>query len=276
MTFTIDKREEIDSTNLEVIRRAKTGAPEGTLVQAERQISGRGRRGRAWESPAGSNLYMTLLLRPDVTMEQASVLTLIMALACQEGIKEATGLDCQIKWPNDLVLHKKKVVGILTEAAMLEQDEAFPEGETQKEHPYALACGVGINVNQKKFPEEIADKATSLFIESGRHWKRDEEKHTEERPEDVRDAVRDDILRAFAVRYEQFLQTADLSLMKADYISHLINLDQPVRVLDPKGEFGGVALGIDNHGQLLVKTKENGIVPVYAGEVSVRGLYEYV
>ena len=95
MKFTIDKREEIDSTNLEVIRRAKTGAPEGTLVQAERQISGRGRRGRAWESPAGSNLYMTLLLRPDVTMEQASVLTLIMALACQEGIKEATGLDCQ-------------------------------------------------------------------------------------------------------------------------------------------------------------------------------------
>ena len=70
MKFTIDKREEIDSTNLEVIRRAKTGAPEGTLVQAERQISGRGRRGRAWESPAGSNLYMTLLLRPDVTMEQ--------------------------------------------------------------------------------------------------------------------------------------------------------------------------------------------------------------
>ena len=132
MKFTIDKREEIDSTNLEVIRRAKTGAPEGTLVQAERQISGRGRRGRAWESPAGSNLYMTLLLRPDVTMEQASVLTLIMALACQEGIKEATGLDCQIKWPNDLVLHKKKVVGILTEAAMLEQDEAFPEGETRQ------------------------------------------------------------------------------------------------------------------------------------------------
>ena len=85
MKFTIDKREEIDSTNLEVIRRAKTGAPEGTLVQAERQISGRGRRGRAWESPAGSNLYMTLLLRPDVTMEQASVLTLIMALAFARG-----------------------------------------------------------------------------------------------------------------------------------------------------------------------------------------------
>lgn len=154
MKFTIDKREEIDSTNLEVIRRAKTGAPEGTLVQAERQISGRGRRGRAWESPAGSNLYMTLLLRPDVTMEQASVLTLIMALACQEGIKEATGLDCQIKWPNDLVLHKKKVVGILTEAAMLEQDEAFPEGETQKEHPYAT----GLRSRDQCKPEGISGR----------------------------------------------------------------------------------------------------------------------
>lgn len=91
-----------------------------------------------------------------------------------------------------------------------------------------LACGVGHQCKPEGISrKEIADKATSLFIESGRHWKRDEEKHTEERPEDVRDAVRDDILRAFAVRYEQFLQTADLSLMKADYISHLINLDQP-------------------------------------------------
>ena len=131
-------------------------------------------------------------------------------------------------------------------------------------------------MNQKEFPEEIADKATSLFIESGMHWQWDEETHTEERPEDVRDAVRDDILKAFAIRYEQFLKTQDLSLMREDYISHLINLDQPVRVLDPKGEFEGIALGIDNHGQLLVKTKENGIAPVYAGEVSVRGLYEYV
>ena len=267
MNYTIDKRKEIDSTNLEVIRQAKTGAREGLLVQADRQLSGRGRRGRAWESPAGSNLYMTLLLKPDTTMEQASALTLIMALACQEGIEKATGLCCEIKWPNDLVLNRKKVVGILTEAVMLPKEA--------NDHSYALACGIGINVNQKEFPQEIADKATSLLVENGKPW--DSTDIGEDGNDtDIRDTIRDDILDAFAVRYEQFLQTADMSLMREDYISHLINKDQPVRVLDPKGEFEGIALGIDNHGQLLVQTKENGTVTVYAGEVSVRGLYEYV
>ena len=262
MKFTIDKLEEIDSTNLEVIRRAKTGAPEGTLVQAERQISGRGRRGRAWESPAGSNLYMTLLLRPDVTMEQASVLTLIMALACQEGIKEATGLDCQIKWPNDLVLHKKKVVGILTEAAMLEQDEAFPEGETQKEHPYALACGVGINVNQKEFPEEVKKTADSLALELGT---------------DVdREVLLASVLRHFLDCYDSFLETMDLRGQKELYESFLVNKGRVVEVLDPKGEWQGTAIGIEKTGELLVQRKDGSVEAVYAGEVSVRGIYGYV
>ena len=266
MEFYIDKRDEIDSTNLEVIRLAKCGAPEGTLIQAERQLSGRGRRGRAWESPAGSNLYMTLLLRPQVAIEKASMLTLVMALACQEGIQKATGLSCEIKWPNDLVLNKKKVVGILTEVSMQESNEISPEDVNQRKWSYALACGVGINVNQKEFPPEIADKATSLFIENGMAWQQ----------ETVRDRVRDEILKAFAIRYEQFLQSEDLSLMKEDYLAHLINRNQPVRVLDPKGEFEGIALGIDNQGQLLVQKEKNEIIPVYAGEVSVRGLYEYV
>ena len=262
MKFTIDKREEIDSTNLEVIRRAKTGAPEGTLVQAERQISGRGRRGRAWESPAGSNLYMTLLLRPDVTMEQASVLTLIMALACQEGIKEATGLDCQIKWPNDLVLHKKKVVGILTEATVLEQDEAFPEGETQKEHPYALACGVGINVNQMEFPDDIKATATSLRIESGKIQKRSE--------------IIAAIMEAFEGYYDTFMKTRDMSGLIEEYNANLVNLGNEVCVLDPAGEYRGISEGINREGALLVRLSDGTLKEIISGEVSVRGVYGYV
>ena len=250
MEIQIHKFEEIDSTNLEVIRRIKNNAPEGTLVQAESQISGRGRRGRAWNSPAGSNLYMSLLLRPQISLETSAMITLIMALSCVEGIHKVTGLTCGIKWPNDIVYHRKKLVGILTEASLMENGA------------YALVCGVGINVSEQQFPVELEDKATSLLLEFGK-------------PVDV-DRLRDEILDSFQKHYEIFLRKQNLGFLKEEYEKYLLNKDQEVRVLDPKGEFQGVALGIDNKGQLLVKTKEDTVVPVYAGEVSVRGLYEYV
>lgn len=289
MNYHVKKWDELDSTNLEAIRAAKKGEPEGTLIQTERQLNGRGRRGRTWESPAGSNLYMTLLLRPELKLEQSSAVTLVMALACQEGIFRATGLSCQIKWPNDLILNRKKVVGILTEAVLPEEACAPADQEVQGRKPYALACGVGINVNQQVFPEELSDKATSLWrervlagVDAGRGdgaagcVVMQERDLTDESGDLLRDRIRDEVLDAFAKRYEQFLKTGDLSLVKEAYEKHLINKDQPVRVLDPKGAFEGIATGIDNMGQLLVQTKENGVVPVYAGEVSVRGLYEYV
>lgn len=289
MNYYVKKWQELDSTNLEAIRAAKKGEPEGTLIQTERQLNGRGRRGRTWESPAGSNLYMTLLLRPELIMEQAAGVTLVMALACQEGIFRATGLSCAIKWPNDLILNRRKVVGILTEAVLLDETCAIADEEIQRGKPYALVCGVGINVNQQVFPKELSDKATSLWRErtlSGIHAAAEhgtahstvmqDGDLTDENGGLHRDRIRDEVLAAFAKRYEQFRKTGDLSLMKEDYEKHLINKDQPVRVLDPKGAFEGTATGIDNMGQLLVQTKENGVVPVYAGEVSVRGLYEYV
>lgn len=289
MNYHVKKWQELDSTNLEAIRAAKKGEPEGTLIQTERQLNGRGRRGRTWESPAGSNLYMTLLLRPELKLEQSSAVTLVMALACQEGILRATGLSCEIKWPNDLILNRKKVVGILTEAVLLDEACAIADQEVQGRKPYALACGVGINVNRQVFPEELSDKATSLWrermlagVDAGRGDRAadcavmQEGDLTEENGSLLRDRIRDEVLAAFARRYEQFLKTGDLSLVKEAYEQHLINKNRPVRVLDPKGAFEGIATGIDKMGQLLVQTKENGIVPVYAGEVSVRGLYEYV
>ena len=96
------------------------------------------------------------------------MITLLMAIAVTQGVRELH-LDAKIKWPNDVVINGKKICGILTEMYQSAAGSFF------------LVIGTGINVNQKEFPEEIADKATSLFIESGRHWKRDEEKHTEEK-----------------------------------------------------------------------------------------------
>ena len=107
--------EETDSTNNEIRRLAEQGAPHGTLAVAERQLGGKGRRGRVWTSPAGVGIWMSMLLRPQIDPMAASMLTLVMALSTRRGIEKATGLKSEIKWPNDLVLNKKKICGILTE-----------------------------------------------------------------------------------------------------------------------------------------------------------------
>ena len=107
--------EEIDSTNIMAGVLAEQGAPEGTLVLADHQTGGKGRRGRQWFSPAGTGIWMTLLLRPELSPERISAITLVAALSVEKAIHQVTGLDTGIKWPNDLVVDGKKVCGILTE-----------------------------------------------------------------------------------------------------------------------------------------------------------------
>ena len=107
--------DETDSTNIQAKLAGENGAPHGTLVAADRQDAGKGRRGRIWDSPKGQCIYMTLLLRPELEPAKAPMLTLVMALSVAEAVKEQTGLEAKIKWPNDIVLNKKKICGILTE-----------------------------------------------------------------------------------------------------------------------------------------------------------------
>ena len=147
---------ETDSTNL---RAKEAGAQEkditkGMLFVADKQTAGTGRRGRSWESPEGENIYMSLLLKPAIEPSKAPMLTLVMAVAVAEGIKKICGdISPQIKWPNDIILNKKKVCGILTEMAI--------DGSGVK----YVVIGVGINVNQKVFVPELEGKATSLSLE---------------------------------------------------------------------------------------------------------------
>ena len=107
--------DETGSTNIDAKRYAEEGDPHGTTVVAEKQTAGRGRRGKYWESPPGTAIYMTIMLKPKFAPDKASMLTLVMALSVAEAISEETGLNAGIKWPNDIVVHKKKVCGILTE-----------------------------------------------------------------------------------------------------------------------------------------------------------------
>jgi BirA family biotin operon repressor/biotin-[acetyl-CoA-carboxylase] ligase len=146
---------EVDSTNTQAKRMAEEGAPSGTLVAADMQTAGKGRRGRAWSSPKASAIYMTLLLRPQIKPERASMLTLVMGLSAVQAIHNVLGLESSIKWPNDVVVNKKKVAGILTEMS------------AQIDYIDYLVIGIGINANIREFPGELQDKATSLQIAMG-------------------------------------------------------------------------------------------------------------
>ena len=245
---TVHFAREIDSTNLWIKRLAKEGAPEGTLALAEFQSAGRGRLGRSWEVPEGTSVMMSILLRPKFEPQYAPTLTLVMGMAVAKAVKNL-GFDVSIKWPNDVVVSHKKICGILTEM-----------GVRDGKIDYAV-IGVGINVNIKEFPEEMADKATSLYLESGKEFDRSQ--------------IPGLVMEAFEEYYEKFAATCDLSGLKEEYESILANYNQPVRVL-AKEPYEGVARGITDGGELLVEKTDGTIVAVSAGEVSVRGLYSYV
>ncbi len=240
----------VGSTNIEAKKQAENGAPEGLLVVADKQEAGRGRRGRSWESPAGVNIFMTLLLRPSFSPGKASMITLVMALSVAQAVSEAAGLTAKIKWPNDVVVNKKKVVGILTELTM------------ETDYIQYLVCGVGINVNQMSFPETIAQTATSLYLEGGRQVNRA--------------GLIEKVMERFEENYEIFLRTEDMSGLTEPYNRLLVNKEERVRVLDPKGEYDGLSHGINEMGELIVEKQDGSVENVYAGEVSVRGIYGYV
>lgn len=229
---------EVDSTNTWAKRLAEEGAPNGTLTTAETQTAGKGRRGRVWKSPEGTSVSMSLLLYPDLEPAKAPMLTIVMGLAVVQGVQRALGVDTRIKWPNDAVLNGKKLCGILTEMS------------AQIDYINYVVIGTGINVNQTEFPEEIAEIATSLAIEMG---------HPVNRAKIVAA-----VLEAFEENYEKFLEAGDLSALQEAYEAVLANKDQPVRVLDPKEPFEGVALGITSTGELRVR-KEDGTMAGSAG-----------
>lgn len=247
------------STNNDAKRCGEEGDPHGTVVVADIQNAGKGRRGRGWQTLSGTALAFTILLRPEFPPDKASMITLVMALSVVEAVEEvlegAQDAVTTIKWPNDIVLNKKKICGMLTEMTMTpEMDEI-----------QYIVVGAGINVNNaspEEFSEEIRKTATSLRIETGRQVNRA--------------GLLEKVLLRFEDNYAVFLETLDLSRLREAYQNHLQGVGNEVRVLDPMGEYTGVSQGINDKGELIV-VKENGEkVLVYAGEVSVRGLYGYV
>lgn len=240
----------IDSTNTKAQELAEKGYPSGTLVVADKQESGKGRRGRSWISPSGTGIFMTLMIKPDINPNNASMLTLVAALAVAKAITSVTGEEAMIKWPNDIVVNSKKVCGILTEM------------NAQFDYINHIVVGIGINVHNESFPEEISQMASSLMIEAG--GKRFH-----------RAQIIAETMSYFEQYYDTFLKTQDLSALVREYDELLVNRNKSVRVLDPKEPFDGKAMGITPKGELIVETWESRKL-VSSGEVSVRGIYGYV
>ena len=192
---------------------------------------------------------MSILLRPTFEPQYASMLTLVMGLSVAEAVRD-TGVKVSIKWPNDVVVSHKKICGILTEMGL------------EKGRIREVVIGDGINVNLEEIPEELQDKATSLYLETGKKFDRSE--------------LIGKIMEKFEKNYEKFIQTCDLSMMVEEYNDMLANRQQPVRILDKLHPYEGTALGINEQGELLVRDREGTLQVVRSGEVSVRGLYSYV
>lgn len=237
---------ETDTTNNRIRDLALEGAPEGTLAVAELQTAGRGRRGRQWQGETGTGIWMSLLLRPDIPPARTSVLTLLAGLALTEAIEEVTGLSPRIKWPNDILLNGKKLVGILTEM------------DCEISQVHFIVVGMGINVNTKAFPEELRETATSLYLEGGK--------------EVSRTVLLQKAMLSFERLYEAFLQAGgSFAPFTRRYREKCLNIGNEVRVLG-KETYLATALDITPDGELLVKRRDTGAEEIIlSGEVSIRG-----
>lgn len=242
--------EKIDSTNKRARQLGEDGAPEGAVVAAEVQTAGRGRRGRSWEALDGTALLFSFLLRPSCIPEKVSMVTLVAAAAVSAAIDEAAGIHTKIKWPNDIVYEKKKLCGILTEMSM--------EGSRIR----YVVVGIGINVSMETFPEEIADKAVSLYLASGKYLDRAR--------------LLGLVMKHFKRYYAMFEQTYDLSMMRCEYESKLAGKDDRVYLVENGSRCCGICRGITDKGALCIEYEDGRTEEVISGEVSVRGIYGYI
>lgn len=232
--------EQIDSTNEEALRWGRDGAPHFALVSADTQTAGRGRRGRSWNSPPGKGLYLSLLVRPQKPFDLPS-LNFAACLAATRAVQNLTGLTCHTKWPNDVLLEGRKIAGVLSEAVWEEGQLSF------------AVVGLGLNVNhtQEDLPSRPLYPASSLLIESGRHWEIA--------------TLRDLWLRQFTVIYSR-LNKGKPESVRDEFWRRCAQKNKYVTVQSESKTLSGIALGLAQDGSLLLET-QSGITRILAGDL---------
>lgn len=220
----------LDSTNRYLLDEARLGALEGLVAVADFQTAGRGRRGREWVAPAGASLLVSVLLRPALAPEQTPLVTMACGVAMADAVARVAGFAPALKWPNDLVVGDRKLVGILAER----------DGD-------AVVVGAGVNVEWRAFPTELAETATACNLEAG---------HSVDRRE---------LLDAFLAELDR--RYADLGGVVGEYRARLATMGRRVRVERPDGDLVGRAVGIGAAGQLQVEDDGGEVVEVHVGDV---------
>ena len=236
----------IPSTNTHAMAEAEAGAPEGMVYFADEQTAGRGRGAHAWASPPGSGLYVSVLLRPRMAPADVLWLSLAAGLAVHDAVKQVTSLEADLRWPNDLLFaHKggsRKFCGILTE---------LNAEVTRVRH---LVIGIGINVHQQLFPEELRDLATSLYIETGRDW--------------PRQGLLAALLRSIDREVTALIASGPAA--QASVLTRLEQMSSWVRgkqvYIEDQDGFEGITEGLDSRGFLQIRTA-GGLRTVFSGGV---------
>ncbi|TVY11647.1 biotin--[acetyl-CoA-carboxylase] ligase [Paenibacillus cremeus] len=242
---TVKYYDQVDSTQTIAHALVQEGAAEGTLVIAEQQTAGRGRMGRKWHSPKGKGLWMSLILKPNLPLQLTPQLTLLFAVALCRTIRNVCSVEAGIKWPNDLLIHGRKISGILLESSA--EDERLQH----------VVAGVGISVNLEKedYPSELLSIATSLAIEAG---------HPIDRVE---------LLCRFLLELEQLYglyQEKGFGAIKLLWELLTVSLNRPIRCQTAQGVVEGISESIDDSGALMVRLPDGTLHRLYSGDVEFR------
>jgi len=240
MNFTILRFDTLDSTNTEAANQARLGADEGVCVVASQQNAGRGRFGRSWVSPRGSGLYFSLVLRPRLAPQNLSLITLMAGVAVHDALREL-GIVPDIKWVNDVLVNDQKISGILAESV-----------ETRA--GLAVIVGIGINLDSRNFPKDLATTATSVYAETGQ-------------------MVDADHLVGMLIKYLSYFYGV---LNETDGARQILRNWQQrstyfsgksVRAILPDGTVEGITDGLEENGSLRVKTSDGSVRIIQAGDV---------
>jgi BirA family biotin operon repressor/biotin-[acetyl-CoA-carboxylase] ligase len=245
MGKTIHHFQTIDSTNYKAYQLALIGAEEGEVVIAESQKKGRGRLGRHWFSPSFLNLYLSVILRPKIPPQQASIITLMAAVATAEAIEKFSGLKPSIKWPNDILLRSRKVAGLLNEI----------QSEMDQIHFVILGIGVNLNMDERMFPKEIRSTATSLKKEMGQTISRK--------------AFLQSLLGELEEWYGIFLKEGGAAVLKAWRDRAQIE-GKRVKVTSFGETVVGVAVDVDSDGALILRTQDGDEKRIVAGDMEYK------
>jgi BirA family transcriptional regulator, biotin operon repressor / biotin---[acetyl-CoA-carboxylase] ligase len=237
----------LDSTNTEAARQAMRGAQEGLCIVAHEQTAGRGRQERVWISPPGAGLYCSIVLRPRLELSAWPLLTLMTAVAVHDALREASGLETDIKWPNDIYAREAKLCGILAETVETAQGRA-------------CIIGIGINLSNSAFPESLRQSATSIEALTGSTVDAE--------------SILQVLLRAFAERYEMLSGTDGANLTLAAWTARSSYAEgRRVRVSLAEEILEGTTRGLESDGALRVETDAGQIRLIRAGDVTIlRGM----